>query len=65
MMGFGILIPILLVLAIVYGLGWRPGSASPIGPSASRQTPLEVLKERYARGEISRQEYEQILHDLE
>lgn len=65
MMGFGILIPILLVLAIVYALGWRPGSTSPFSPPADRQTPLEVLKARYARGEISRQEYEQILHDLE
>ena len=65
MMGFGILIPILFVLSIVYAFGWRPGSASPFGLPADRQTPVEVLKARYARGEINRQEYEQILHDLE
>ncbi len=65
MIGFGILVPVLLVLAIVYALGWRPGSASPLVPSAVRQTTLEVLKARYAQGEISRQEYEQIRRDLE
>lgn len=30
-----------------------------------RQTPLEILQERYARGEISRQEYQEMRHDLE
>ncbi len=27
--------------------------------------PLEVLKERYARGEISRDEYQQVRRDIE
>lgn len=29
-----------------------------------RQTPQEILRQRYARGEISRAEYEQMRHDL-
>lgn len=34
-------------------------------PSTLRQTPLEILKERYARGEITRQEYQEMRQDLE
>jgi len=30
-----------------------------------RQTPLEILQERYARGEINRQEYKEMRGDLE
>ena len=29
-----------------------------------RRTPLEILKERYARGEICKQEYEEMKRDL-
>jgi putative membrane protein len=65
MMFFGILIPILLVFAVVYALGWRPGSTSMFTSPAARQTPLEVLKTRYALGEIGREEYEQVRRDLE
>ena len=32
--------------------------------SGGKQHPLEIAKERYARGEISQQEYEQIKKEL-
>ncbi len=35
------------------------------GSSTERQTPLEIIQERYARGEITRQEYQDMRHDLE
>ena len=34
------------------------------GNSTPKQTPLEVAKERYARGEITREQFEQIKKDL-
>ena len=64
MMGFGLIIPLLLIGGIAYALGWRP-QFNQSGPAQTEQTPLELLKERYARGEISREEYEQTRRDLE
>ena len=64
MMGFGLIIPLLVIGGIAYALGWRPQSNQTV-PTQTSQTPLELLKERYARGEISRAEYDQIRRDLE
>ena len=64
MMGFGLIIPLLVIGAIAYALGWRPQS-NQTGPAQTGHTPLELLKARYARGEISREEYEQMRRDLE
>ena len=64
MMGFGLIIPLLVIGAIAYALGWRP-QVNPTRPAQTEQTPVELLKERYARGEISREEYEQVRLDLE
>ncbi len=45
----------------------RRESAQPETPHASpsARTPLDIAKERYARGEVSRKEFEQIKRDLE
>jgi uncharacterized membrane protein len=64
MMGFGLVIPLLLIGGIAYALGWRP-QFNQTGPAQTGQTPSEILKARYARGEISREEFEQALRDLE
>lgn len=61
MMGFDL---ILIVGVIAYALGWRP-QFSQAGPAQTSQTALEILKARYADGEISREEYDQIRRDLE
>ena len=64
MMGFGLIFPVLIVIAFIYLLNERGQgnlfSASPKGKSA-----LDIAKERYARGELTKEEFETIRHDLE
>ena len=62
--GFVLVLLLGIGVAIVYTLGKRPGFNLARVASA-RQTPLELLQARYARGEISKAEYEEFLRDLE
>ena len=64
MMGFGLIVPLLLIAVVAYALGWRL-QADQTGQAQISQTPLEILKARYARGEISREEYDRMHRDLE
>ena len=54
-----------LIALVVLAVGWlgRSNSSDSAGASGSRA--LEILQERYARGEIEREEYEQRRRDLE
>jgi putative membrane protein len=49
------------ILAIVKWLVSGPGTGN---STAAPKTPLEILEERYARGEIDRDEFEQKKRDL-
>ena len=51
----------LIVTALIFGIRWLRRQGPP-GPVA---TPLEILRARYARGELSRQEFESMRQDLE
>ena len=65
MMGFWLIVPLLLIGAVVaFVLGLRP-QTNQTGSAPANQTPVEILKARYARDEISREEYEQRRRDLE
>ena len=64
MMGFELILVLVIVGGIAYALGWRP-QVNQSGPAQTKQTPLELLKERYARGEISHEEYDQMRQDLQ
>lgn len=64
MMGFELILLLVIVGGIAYALGWRP-QVNQSGSAQTKQTPLELLKERYARGEISREQYDQMRLDLE
>lgn len=55
------LIPIVLVGILVYSLVHRNDSARRDDP---RETPLEILKKRYAKGEISREEFERMRREI-
>jgi putative membrane protein len=71
MMGFEIIllvfvgtIALLVVGAIAFVLGIRP-QLNKNRPLQTGQTPIEVLKARYARGEITREDYDQMRQDVE
>lgn len=67
MMGFGLIWVILIVAVVAYLMGWRPETLN-FGRRQERtdgKTLLEIVKERYARGEIKKEEYERMRADLE
>ena len=53
---------LLLGMAVVYFLLKKQGESRQV--EASRETPLEILKRRYAKGEISREQFEEMKKDL-
>lgn len=67
MMGFGLIWVVLLVAVVAYLMGWRPENVNLGGPrdGRSEKAPLEILRERYARGEITKEEFERMRADLE
>ena len=61
-MGFGmismVLFWVLIILGIVVLVRWVGGSSASSGTPASK-TALDILNERYARGEIEKPEFEE------
>ena len=49
-----------LIALIIWGISRLTGRDT----SDKKQNPLDIARERYARGEISREEYEQLKKDL-
>lgn len=65
MMGFGFIGTILVIALVAYLLGWRPQENQNIFSAPDKkQSPLEILKARYALGEINKQDFEQMREDL-
>lgn len=66
-MGFGVVFMLLFWLLVILGIlalvRWLQSSSSP-SQEARGKTPLEIVQERYARGEIDKEEYEQKKRDL-
>ena len=64
-MGLGMwvfwIVLIVIVVALVKVAG--PGSGSP--PASPDKSPMDILKARFARGEIDEQEFNQRRHELE
>ncbi len=65
-MGFGVVFMLLFWLLVILGIlaliRWLQSSAP--DRSARDKTPLEIVQERYARGQIDKDEYEQKKRDL-
>jgi len=68
-----VILNFVIIAAVIIGIVWfiiwvirRTGSDGPSSLSAgmAMQSPKEILQSRYARGEITREQYLQILDDL-
>jgi putative membrane protein len=66
MMFGGALIFVGLLIAVAYALGWRPVDLGLSGQVQREEprSPMDILKERYARGEITQEEYQEMRRDI-
>jgi uncharacterized membrane protein len=59
---------LLLIAVVAYAAGWRPQFAQWLQPgrpqAGSADSVQEILRERYARGEISREQYQEMRDEL-
>lgn len=62
--GLGILFMIIVWAGIIALIAWIVIKYARSGQKSSSETPLDIAKARYAKGEISKKEFEQIKKDL-
>lgn len=64
-MGFGWVFMIIFWALVIFGVFFVVQAAMRIGKGeAQKETPLDILKKRYARGEITREDFERMKDDL-
>ena len=61
---FGLLLIELFVLIVIAVVKWLSGSKMPFSVS-DRENALEILKKRYAKGEIGKEQFERMRRDIE
>ena len=60
----GMLFNLLILVGVVLLIVWAVKRFTGTNPSTGVQTPKEILQARYARGEITREQYQQMLTDV-
>ena len=63
-MGVGAIFWVVLIAGVIALIVWAVGGTSAGGASPSGETALEILQKRYARGEITSDQYEDIKRGL-
>ena len=63
-MGLGGLLMVLFWGGIIALIIWGVTKLTGRGDSGQKRSPMDVVKERYAKGEISKEEFEQFRKDL-
>lgn len=64
----GLLFTVLIIIGVIWLLVWavrRTTHTSYPGSAPAVQSPKEIAQMRYARGEITREQYQQLLEDLD
>ena len=61
---FGMIFWIVLIVGVVLLVIWVIQRAAGGGTSKTGESALEILKKRYARGEISKEEFEEKKRDI-
>jgi len=71
LLGFGMLLMILFWVLVIGGVvalvvGFTRAGQGQTGPrpAAPNQTPLDILQARYAKGEITKEQFEEMRRDL-
>jgi len=54
---------VLVIVGAVAVVRWTNTRGTP-GPSASAETPVEILRRRYAAGELSKEQFEAMKRDV-
>ena len=62
--GWMIIVWVIIIALIVWGVIALVKRGSSTSDTSHKRDPLEIAKERYAKGEISKQEYEEIKKNL-
>lgn len=63
---FPMVMPIVMIVVLVLCLYFIFSRGRPPGehPPVREETPLEILKKRYAKGEVTKEEFEQMKKDI-
>ena len=63
-MGFGFLFTI-LIFVVFFLVVWWLLKSNGLGNTITRDSPMDILKKRLARGEISKKEYEELKKEIQ
>ena len=62
LVGLGLLV--LVVAGVIFAVRWLARASGESPPNRSRNDALEIVRTRYARGEISRDEFDRLRREL-